>query len=309
MQSENKQDTPHDPLYKDFFSYPEAVESLLQDFAPEVAGMLDLSTLEPYPTEHVLEGLRQVRNDAIWKVSRKDGSPCYVVIMLEFQSTIDHWMALRVLGYKYAIWNGLIERKEIGPGAKLPPIFSICLYNGKPVWNAAQDIYDLIEPAGLLDAFQPRLKYCLLDEGRQTEDSLPENGGMSTALVRLERSTNGQEIEANFAHLWQLLRDSKYDGLRTNILVWALSRFKPGISKKVVEQLANSKEERAMLAENIQIWGENIRAEGWKDGRAEGLLSVVLNMLRKQFSFSQIADATGYSVQEVEKLAAEHRQD
>lgn len=300
---ENNQSTPHDPLYKDFFSYPEAVQSLLEDFSPDVAAMLDFSTLEPYPTEHVLEGLRQVRNDAIWKVNRKDGSPCYVVIMLEFQSTVDHWMALRVLGYKYAIWNGLIERKEFSPKAKLPPIFSMVIYNGKTVWNAAQDIFDLIEPAGVLDAFQPHLRYCLLDECQQAENSLPVDGGLATALVRLERSANEQDFVTRFAALWHLLRDTKYKGLRTNILVWTIARFKPDISKSFVEQIANNEEGQAMLAENIQTWRENI----WTDGRNEGLLSVVLNMLKEKFSFDQISRATGFSVPEVERLAAEHK--
>ena len=47
-------------------------------------------------------------------------------------------------------------------------------------------------------------------------------------------------------------------------------------------------------------------ARGEAKGRAEGLLSVVLNMLKKKFSFDQIADATGFTVSEVERMAAEH---
>ena len=35
-------------------------------------------------------------------------------------------------------------------------------------------------------------------------------------------------------------------------------------------------------------------------------LSVVLNMLNKKFFFDQIAKATGFSVPEVERMAAEH---
>ena len=95
----------------------------MQEFAPEVSANLDFATLEPFPTEHILEGLRQVRNDVIWRILRTDGSPCFVVLMLEFQSTIDRWMALRVLGYCYGIWNSLVERKETGSGELLPPIF------------------------------------------------------------------------------------------------------------------------------------------------------------------------------------------
>ncbi len=43
------------------------------------------------------------------------------------------------------------------------------------------------------------------------------------------------------------------------------------------------------------------------EGRAEGLLAVVMTMLKEQFSFDQISRATGYSVSEVERLAAEQQ--
>lgn len=43
-----------------------------------------------------------------------------------------------------------------------------------------------------------------------------------------------------------------------------------------------------------------------KAAYAEGVQSVALNMLKKHFPFDQIADATGFSVAEVERMAAEH---
>jgi antitoxin YefM len=44
------------------------------------------------------------------------------------------------------------------------------LYNGKPRWQAATQIADLIEPApGTLAEYTPQLKYLLLDEGALDE--------------------------------------------------------------------------------------------------------------------------------------------
>lgn len=52
---------------------------------------------------------------------------------------------------------------------------------------------------------------------------------------------------------------------------------------------------------------EEAFAEGETEGDARRLLSVITNMLKKKFSFDQIADATGFSVPEVKRLAAEHQ--
>ena len=89
---------PHDTAYKQFFSNPVMVESLLRDFVPEgFISELDFSTLERVPASYVTEDLRERHDDLVWRVGWKSGSWCYVVLLFEFQSTRDHSMALRVL--------------------------------------------------------------------------------------------------------------------------------------------------------------------------------------------------------------------
>ena len=92
--------TPHDSAYKNFFSNPEMVESLLRDFVPaDFIRDLDFSTLERCSASYVTDDLRERHDDIVWRVSWKNGSWCYVVLLIEFQSTPDYWMALRILSY------------------------------------------------------------------------------------------------------------------------------------------------------------------------------------------------------------------
>lgn len=107
------------------------------------------------------------------------------------------------------------------------------------------------------------------------------------------------------SHLLRLLQQPQYETLRTNLLVWATQRSMPGLDKQLLDKLTSNEEVQPMLAENMQIWRENVFAEG----EAKGIMSVVMNMLKKQFSISEISEATGYSVPEVERLAAEHQHD
>ncbi|MDO8861647.1 Rpn family recombination-promoting nuclease/putative transposase [Haliea sp. E1-2-M8] len=60
------------------------------------------------------------------------------------------------------------------PVKGLPPVLPMVLYNGSRRWTARQDIYDMIrpEPPGFLQAYQPHLRYYLVDEGRYTDQEL-----------------------------------------------------------------------------------------------------------------------------------------
>ena len=86
---------PHDAAYKAFFSDPAMVESLLRDFVPEdFIQDLDFSTLERCFGSYVTDDLRERHDDIIWRISWKKDKWCYAVLIFEFQSSQDHWMAL-----------------------------------------------------------------------------------------------------------------------------------------------------------------------------------------------------------------------
>ena len=76
---------PHDPAYKQFFSNPEMVESLLREFvSADFVADLDFSTLERCSGSYVTDDLRERHDDIVWRVGWKNGAWCYVVLLLEF---------------------------------------------------------------------------------------------------------------------------------------------------------------------------------------------------------------------------------
>ena len=89
----------HDESYKLVFSQRSAVEELVRNFVGEdLADELDFETLEALPTDRISGGLVQRRMDLLWKVRLRDGW-LDLLILLEFQSESDHFMALRILTY------------------------------------------------------------------------------------------------------------------------------------------------------------------------------------------------------------------
>ena len=72
---------------------------------------LDFSTLEPLPTERIDPTLRDRSNDLVWRIRFRDETNgpkwLHVLLMLEFQSSVDFFMALRVQGYAARLYKSL----------------------------------------------------------------------------------------------------------------------------------------------------------------------------------------------------------
>ena len=260
----------HDAAYKDLFSYPRMVKDLLRGFAARGwSDVLDFSTLEKLPAEYVSDDFRQRHGDAVWRLRFHDETWLYLLVMLEFQSTTDPFMAVRILVYTGLLYQDLIRRGALGDDGRLPPVLPVVLYNGRPRWTAPVEVGDLIAPAGeALARFQPSQRYFLLDEGRCGEDDLPRRNLVS-ALVAFENSDSAADLSevAEALSIW--LRDSGEDELRRAFVEWlrrVLPRRLGEAAPPVVQVLEGG---GAMLAERAKEWTEQWLQEGLERGRAE----------------------------------------
>jgi hypothetical protein len=97
----------------------------------------------------------------------------YLYLLLEFQATVDAYMAVRVLVYVGLLYQALIRAGQLPPSGKLPPVVPIVLYNGRRRWTAPLTVEEVVEPLPRsLASYGPRLRYVLLDEGQYTERQL-----------------------------------------------------------------------------------------------------------------------------------------
>lgn len=97
----------HDASYKRLFSHPRMMQDLLGTFVRE----LDFSTLEKMGSDFVSDKGESRYGDLVWRVKFR-GSWLYVCVLLEFQSKVDHRMALRMM-----VYGGSDGRGLEGPGA------------------------------------------------------------------------------------------------------------------------------------------------------------------------------------------------
>jgi predicted transposase/invertase (TIGR01784 family) len=153
---------PHDNSYKSLFSHPEMVHDLIVGFLPaEWVQDFDMSTLERKNGNYVTDDLRERENDIIWRVRFK-GKWLYLYILLEFQSSVDRFMAVRLLTYMGLLYQDLIKTQQFTDDGLLPPILPIVLYNGESRWTAAQSLQALVaQPTNGLQRYLPQLEYVL----------------------------------------------------------------------------------------------------------------------------------------------------
>ncbi|MFA7605206.1 MAG: Rpn family recombination-promoting nuclease/putative transposase [Rhodocyclaceae bacterium] len=188
----------HDTGYKLLFSDKLMVRDLVQGFIDDPwLHQLDFSTLERISGQYVTEDMRQREDDVVWRV--KSGEDwLYLYLLIEFQSTDERFMALRVMVYVGLLYQDLIRQKQLGPDGLLPPVLPIVLYNGEPRWRAPTTLSKLLPKLpGFLAALQPQMRYVLIDEGAYPPEmlaGLPHN--VAAGIFRLEQPFSPDKFKA-----------------------------------------------------------------------------------------------------------------
>ena len=190
---------PHDRAWKRLFSFPELVRDLLAGFVVrEWAADLDLATLAPWSAVLVSDGLRERLQDRVWRVQGGRDQRFDVMVCLEFQSTVDRTMALRILDYSVLLNQ---EALRNAPSKPLPSVLFIVLYHGHREWKARTDIAPLLAPHGaLLAPYQPSQRHFVLDVGGYT-GALPEERNRMAEFVRLASSRDPPTMVQEFRSL------------------------------------------------------------------------------------------------------------
>ena len=186
-----------DASYKTLFAAPEVVRDLILGFIPDdwLHG-LDYATLERVSGSYVTDDLRDRADDLVWRV-QVEGEWVYLYLLIEFQSTVDPWMAVRIMTYVGLLYQDLIRQKQVLPKRRLPPVLPIVLYNGDGKWTAATDVADLIpKPPGLLARHLPHLEYLLIDEHRYDLADLAVMKNLVAAAIRFERPDSAAALMA-----------------------------------------------------------------------------------------------------------------
>ena len=313
-----------DPTYKAIYGHAFMVEELMRWLVAERHGLhalaegLDFSTLVRVHEQSVSDAGKAQRrraNDMVWRVHlrergahdapaargrpRRGASPggaaaepeargpwLSLVVMLEFQSEMDHLMALRIRNYVDRFHTEQWRGRRFGATDRLAPVVPIVLYIGKSPWSAAMRVIDLVTPgasgigggaSGGMWRADPRFVgdgYVLLDSHRVEPEDLRRDNA-AALLAGLENPLPSTLPELVGA-MCRRLRAPELRELRETVLLWAGRRARQaGLTIEAedmaqVNRMENPDDVEAFYMTRAQIWEEERRAEGRVEGRAEG---------------------------------------
>ncbi|MYE16851.1 MAG: Rpn family recombination-promoting nuclease/putative transposase, partial [Gemmatimonadetes bacterium] len=261
----------HDETYKLIFSQRAAIEELVRNFVGEgVADELDFDTLEALPTDRISGGLALRRVDLLWKIRFREGW-LYLLILLEFQSESDHFMALRILTYICLTYEELVRRRELRAGDSLPPVLPVTVYNGRPRWRAPTDISELI---GLvpppLSRYLPKARHLLLDLQRIGERD-PSPMDLVTSLGRAEGEPSPENLRKVIRDLVRRFPGSEFAELRSALSTWLAGAAEAWqIPEEEVARIQTLTEDDTMW-ERVSEMRDQVHRDGVRKGLEQGL--------------------------------------
>jgi predicted transposase YdaD len=260
----------HDSSYKFLFSNPEFVRDLIIGFIPDDwLHSLDYETLEKVPGSYITEDFKQREDDIVWRV-KVGGEWIYLYLLIEFQSSVDKYMALRMMVYVGLLYQDLVKRGEMLADGRLPPILPIVLYNGSQRWTAATDIADLIPAVpGLVSEFKPNLKYLLIDENAYSTHELSSLRNLVAAVFQFEQAQSPASIEDIINLLIEWLADRP--DLKRMFALWIRATLMRKQNYSILlPQIDDLQEIKVMLADRLEEWAHGYIAEGKQEGLQEG---------------------------------------
>jgi predicted transposase YdaD len=287
---------PHDLLVRYTFENPErAAAELRVALPPFVVAQVNWESLKAERNSVVDPELRETETDLLFSARLKDGRQVLFYVLLEHQSTVERWMALRLLSYVVRQLENW--RRQHPDSTRMPMILPLVLYHGpEGAWTAPRRVEELFdvpeEERELWLAVLPQFWYGLDDLTKQREEALRARA--APALVKLVLLVLVYGRSAQLAQRmpgWKELFDEAYESPNGEEEVTVLFHYLVRVAAKenravmvdILESLVGTQRTEELmgtLAEELigtlaEKYFENGRVKGRVEGRAEGLLRIL----------------------------------
>ena len=216
----------------------------------------------------ISDELLKRHGDNVWRMRLRDNW-LYLLLLVEFQSTDDPLMALRILTYTGLLYQELARNEQLDADGRLPAVLPIVLYNGDEPWVSPLQMGELIAPVGpLLAPYQPAQRYFVLDERRVAADDLPSRNRMS-AVVGLEQSRSLSEVARVAEELAAWLPDQQVRRAFADWMRQIVERLVP--SGAELPPIRKLEEVSMTLVERAAEWSKEWQKEGLERGLEQGI--------------------------------------
>lgn len=303
----------HDRSYKDLYSNKVVFLNLVKEMlkAPWAKNLKE-ENLVLIDKEYILSDYEENESDIVYKVN-VDGKEVIFYTLLEFQSTVDYRMPLRLFFYINEILREYIKNlteqdKKNRKGFKVPAIVPIVLYNATREWNAPRYFKDIVNQNKLFGDNIVNFKYELFDVNHQyAKEELIRNNNITSAIFLLDQKVEPLEFLDRLKLV--ALEFNRLTNREREILKhWLKNTVDETIAEDAVKILESSKEGVEKMVANNAFMIKEMKEKVEKKGIEEGVkkekensrlkdIERVKNLLTKKFGVLN----NDYS-KEIEKL-------
>ncbi|MBP7963697.1 MAG: Rpn family recombination-promoting nuclease/putative transposase [Caldilineaceae bacterium] len=298
----------HDSGYKRLFSNKTIFRQLMQTFVTEPwVKDLDFEQMETVDKSFVSDHYKETESDLIYRVGLH-GREVYIYVLLEFQSTVDRWMAVRMLNYITDFYMDYIAARKDKDIVKLPAVFPMLLYNGDRSWTAPVNIAELIESEPSLGRYGLNFEYFKIVEHEFSREQLLGIRNIVSTLFLAEAHYDIEVLIAELPSLFAREDDRQAASLFLNWFrqLWEHGRVAPADYAEIEESYRSTEEAREMLLTALEKEREAFRREGFEQGIEQGAdrkqRELVCAMHVNGYAPDAIAHLFGLTVEQVNAL-------
>ena len=313
-QQENRVNNEHDKVFRKILSDKIEVAKFLNE---QLKINLKPEDIEQYNSSYINTLMQNEEADVVYKLKSKNE-----FFLIEHQSKVDYRMQFRILKYEMAIIESAIDEKECKKKDYLyPRVNAIVLYTGKQKWNVAKTFNEAQVPSILEKAIE-FAKYILVDINNYTEEKLLETPSFMTKALLIEKAKDNEQIANYIEKIVEIINKDKEnysDNMKEIFKIMLTQIIKNKIGKEKTDEFLKKlniggDEDMMAVFETIQQDNKRIYRRGKKDGIVEGIkqgisqgimqksIEIAKKLLKENFSKEKVANLTGLSEKEIEKI-------
>ena len=252
----------HDLSYRDIFAFARMVESVLLLHLPELAAVLDLASLVRVESVLVSRTGQRRATDVVWRACMKDDPTTWMLIVFDFQSTVDRGMHRRADTYA-ALLREEAARQPWGRRPNRVRVAPVVVYNGQERWRAPQTS----APAWTAEPAERVVSYHLVDVGPHGRYD-PEGPGAAALVSHFEQARTREAFAGTFEKLVRELPAPEDADLRRAFYRWAVRLLEHrGLSMKPLYQVEDLTEGLPMIVERMKQWEKDWHSQGLREGQ------------------------------------------
>lgn len=307
----------HDRSYKDLYSNKIVFLDLVKEMLKASwAKDLKEENLILVDKEYILSDYEENESDIVYKANI-EGREVIFYILLEFQSSVDYRMPLRLFFYINEILREYVknlskEDKKNKKGFNIPAVVPIVLYNATRKWNAPRYFKDIVRNNELFDENIVNFKYELFDVNNEyTKEELIENKNITSAIFLLDQKVEPLEF-IDRLKVVALEFNKLTDSQKMILKHWIKNTVDKTMAEEAVKILDSNKEGvEKMVANNafmIEEMKEKVKKETEREVRKQeeelrkkDKIQIAKNLM-DILDNETIALKTGLTIDEVSKL-------